>query len=254
MMRSTPDFRLHGELRRWLAEQPQEVAVVIAARAALRVLPLTTPALTEARSSLWMESRLLSCWGHILGCRRSPHIDPALRAAARAAADVASHAAVEVATRAIFTAAARAADAAAASGAPPAPSPSPLRVPPLTPPPPPPPPSTWPLTPLPATGRCRRRGRCRWSSDRRGTAIVRACRPGASLWRMNGRPKPIEEAWTRLKTVLLAASDGWDVWIEWYEDRLAARPADLDLEGALSGYLICYGSKARRQSTPESCG
>ncbi len=55
---------------------------------------------------------------------------------------------------------------------------------------------------------------------------------GASLWPINGRPTSIEEAWTRLTKVLLAADEGWEVWVDWYEERLVGRPADPNLESA----------------------
>jgi hypothetical protein len=44
-------------------------------------------------------------------------------------------------------------------------------------------------------------------------------------------PPDIAAAWSRLKALLLARADEhWEVWTEWYEDRLAGRPADRDLE------------------------
>jgi hypothetical protein len=54
---------------------------------------------------------------------------------------------------------------------------------------------------------------------------------GTPLW-PGQVPASIVEAWARSKAVLLAANEGWEVWINWYEDRLAGRAADSELEVA----------------------
>jgi hypothetical protein len=38
-------------------------------------------------------------------------------------------------------------------------------------------------------------------------------------------PEPIAVAWTELRRTLLAAGDDWDVWVRWYQDRLDGRPS-----------------------------
>jgi hypothetical protein len=57
---------------------------------------------------------------------------------------------------------------------------------------------------------------------------------GSPLW-LEGAPNPAEQAWQMLKTALLAAEEGWEVWTDWYEARLAgdaARPPIEALEVA----------------------
>jgi hypothetical protein len=48
---------------------------------------------------------------------------------------------------------------------------------------------------------------------------------GASLWSSGGEPDWASAGWRVLKDLLLAADEGWGVWINWYEDRLAGRPS-----------------------------
>jgi hypothetical protein len=43
---------------------------------------------------------------------------------------------------------------------------------------------------------------------------------GSPLW-LQGRPNSTEQAWQRLKAALLSANEGWEVWTDWYEARLA---------------------------------
>jgi hypothetical protein len=43
-------------------------------------------------------------------------------------------------------------------------------------------------------------------------------------------PAAIRLLWPRLRRTLLEANDSWEVWTEWYDDRLAGRPADPDVE------------------------
>ena len=57
---------------------------------------------------------------------------------------------------------------------------------------------------------------------------------GAPLW-MNGAPRWAAEVWRDLKSALLAADENWDVWTDWYEARLAgdaAHPPNESLEVA----------------------
>ena len=50
------------------------------------------------------------------------------------------------------------------------------------------------------------------------------------LW-PGGTPIWAIKAWEQLKTSLSAAQEDWEVWIDWYEDRLAGQPsADADLD------------------------
>ena len=55
---------------------------------------------------------------------------------------------------------------------------------------------------------------------------------GQPLW-PNGSPSWASDSWRQLKTALLGAGEGWKVWIDWYEARLAGdggRPPDEALE------------------------
>src|SRR5262249_266680 len=49
------------------------------------------------------------------------------------------------------------------------------------------------------------------------------------LW-PGGMPVHLSEAWEALKSALLAADENWDVWIDWYEERLSGRETDETLE------------------------
>ena len=49
------------------------------------------------------------------------------------------------------------------------------------------------------------------------------------LW-PKGIPKTVARHWTTMKTFLLSKNEDWQVWIEWYEDRLWGRPAHADFE------------------------
>jgi hypothetical protein len=49
------------------------------------------------------------------------------------------------------------------------------------------------------------------------------------LWR-RGLPDSMDRDWRTLKTMLNAENEGWEVWIEWYEDRLVGRASDVKIE------------------------
>lgn len=51
------------------------------------------------------------------------------------------------------------------------------------------------------------------------------------LWRCT-RPEPLNILWQEMNTSLLAEKQDWDVWIDWYEDRLSGRPTDREREFA----------------------
>jgi hypothetical protein len=70
-------------------------------------------------------------------------------------------------------------------------------------------------------------------------ALIDSGRSGAELAGMplwpNGAPDWASDAWRALKSALLAADEGWEVWTDWYEARLAgdaARPPIEALEVA----------------------
>jgi hypothetical protein len=72
--------------------------------------------------------------------------------------------------------------------------------------------------------------------DNQGQAAVRAAaRACAPLW-TGDIPIWAAEAWGQLRATLASANDDWDVWIEWYEHRLAggrSEDADLDIACAM---------------------
>jgi GTPase SAR1 family protein len=49
------------------------------------------------------------------------------------------------------------------------------------------------------------------------------------LW-PEGAPAPMKVLWQRLKEELEALDAGFDIWTDWYEDRLISRPLDLEVE------------------------
>jgi TIR domain len=52
---------------------------------------------------------------------------------------------------------------------------------------------------------------------------------GSPLW-PNGQPAELRSLWQELKVALPAAGEDWQVWIEWYEDRLAGHVRDEERE------------------------
>jgi hypothetical protein len=45
-----------------------------------------------------------------------------------------------------------------------------------------------------------------------------------------GIPKDLERDWKQLRKRLLALDPNWSIWTDWYDDRLAGRPADMEYE------------------------
>ena len=69
---------------------------------------------------------------------------------------------------------------------------------------------------------------------------------GMSLW-LSETPSSIYEAWAELREVLLRADEGWEVWVDWYEDRLVGRSSDDGVDIAVANlpdYLWLQGPKA----------
>ena len=171
----------------WLRTRPREVAVGMAARAALRVLPLQLRlSQLETRPRQFVELTATSFRATALArvAAKYPTRANELRAAAYAAAAAASSAA-----SAYDAAAADAAAAASAAAVRPASAAAPPPTPPTTPPPPPPPPpyaAPPPPTPTPFGSNSRKTptGRVGWASER-------SCprRSGLSANR-NGRRRP----------------------------------------------------------------
>ncbi len=55
-----------------------------------------------------------------------------------------------------------------------------------------------------------------------------------------GASKPVLLNWDRLKGALAETGDHWEVWTSWYEERLASSPADLELEFARASIPDVY--------------
>lgn len=210
------------ELEAWLRRQKRDVSVAVAARAALRTLPIVaSDALRYGRGSDVFGGTAL----------------PALRAtsAAWAAAKYPSHktelrSAASAATfSAIPRSAARAADAAAKTVA--ARAAFPRR------------PAAAFATPILAAAAAARAANAAaaaladaadiaaadafWSAVSDDMARVEggtaaSIVPGLPLW-PGGQPVKLRLMWTEVKRLLESAGDDWDVWTDWYEDRLAGR-------------------------------
>ncbi|MGD0184187.1 MAG: hypothetical protein ABSC25_02945 [Roseiarcus sp.] len=215
------DFSNRDDIKRWLdaiepPERRREVAVAMAARAALRVVPLLGRELTRSRLT---RGEVLSAI--VLPCLRAaaapwvaskyPSYGGELRAAAAAADNAALAAAFAVAaTDAAVRAAASSAAAAcgAASGA-----------------------SDAAAALAAADGNAAEaaayaHGFAAYAEAiAADAALIDSGRSGAELAGMplwpNGAPDWASEAWRGLKSALLDANEGWEVWTDWYEARLA---------------------------------
>ncbi len=53
------------------------------------------------------------------------------------------------------------------------------------------------------------------------------------LWVFNS-PYDLKEYWEALKAFLLRQNENWEVWTDWYEDRLQGKPSNKDLERAIA--------------------
>ena len=53
---------------------------------------------------------------------------------------------------------------------------------------------------------------------------------GSQLWADDHRPDPLRWLWQEMQAALLAAKQDWEVWINWYDDRLAGRVRDEERE------------------------
>jgi hypothetical protein len=241
------DFSNRAEAGRWLEEQPREVAVAIVARAALRVLPLIVHA-PPGDAATFSSAIALSCFRAAAMAwvtAKYPAHGNKLRGAAAAAgadtaADVAAH--VEIVARATdypsisahtaFSSASFAALFVAGDAA---------------------------RGPRPTADMVIRMAgfsAAATSSDlahfaEMAEAATNAAEADAALIESGGsRDKSVAlaaelaarplwpgetpfwaaEPWAQLKPLLLAVDEDWEVWTEWYEDRLAGRPSDQELE------------------------
>ena len=227
------EIRNSENLKRWLMNRPREDAVAIAARAALRVAPLLMTALdedTEARRAaivLPVFRALAASWVAAVGPTQGAKVRKAAYAAATDAAatrttDAAAHAAYAAthaahATTAVAHAyaathaarAAAAADAAADAAARDATN---------------------------AAAFAAVFTAAAWSA---ASVEAAALEKGQAPERVVAMPLWSEEmpvrmriTWAELQDHLNNANEGWEVWTDWYEDRLHGRPFNKPLEEA----------------------
>jgi hypothetical protein len=217
------DFSNRDEVQSWLGaikpeQRQREVAVALAARAALRVLPLLARELARGRRK---RGEILSAL--VLPCLRATALPwaagkyPAhgndLRAA-NAAANAAA-AAANAAANANDAANAAAAAANAAANAAYA--------------------AAYAATAADAADDAAYEATYEANDDAAAAAADDAAvidsggsgalLAGTALW-PTGAPSWATNAWRDLKSALLAANEGWEVWTDWYEARLAGDAAD----------------------------
>lgn len=206
------------ELETWLNTQPRDVSLAIAARAALRVNPLLM-SLVRAKPAEYASTILLPVlratavpWASAGFPARGTDLRAAAYAAAAAATDAARAAATTDAATAYTAytayAAARAATASAAITATDAASAASAAT-------------------ASATASARAVGRDCMRVEQGTTAAHLANLP---LWHDDPMPPELSDNWLDLRQTLLDLDQDWDVWIDWYEDRLHGRPANQDLE------------------------
>jgi len=201
--RSEAEIRDTESLESWLKESSPEVASAIAGRAALRVVPLVVSVPGDPRTqevALQIASLTSTiCRASALALvtakyptRANDEFYEAVAAAATAAAVAAEFAGADAAQLATLAAAACATDAVTRAADAVARAPS--------------------RAPEAAV----------WAAVSGDVARIKSDGPVAvsdqPLW-PSGAPKWVSAAWTNLKAALPAEQD-WDVWIDWYEERL----------------------------------
>ncbi|MDV7340404.1 hypothetical protein RYZ26_12435 [Terasakiella sp. A23] len=227
------------DYRKWLMGQDKQVAVAMAARISLRVIPVLFPVLNEApseyatsiilpvfraNSAPWFAGTWPNQRGEFRAARTAAYAAAADRAAAAAAragrtaaakaakaartaaADAAYAAARAAAARAVAAYAAAAADRAAAA-----------------------------FSPI-------------WVAinndisyfEKTGSLDQLISRP---LW-LSVMPDDLENDWQKMKSVLLELDEDWQVWTNWYDDRLVGGPKP-------NGRLVLESLERERVMIPE---
>jgi hypothetical protein len=209
-------------IERWLADiEPAErrrgVALALAARAALRVVPLLSAGLSTQRAealvtfgraaAAWAIAKypglgdafLISSAHNAYGSRAAPHAGAAAASAAYAAVAAARATDGSGSDAFLISSAAEAVEAAFKATA--------TNV---------------------ATAKGEDFDVAFINSGRSGVELV-----GLPLWPKGGTPDWAADDWRNLKAVLLDADEGWEVWTDWYEARLAGDDDNHPLNEAL---------------------
>jgi hypothetical protein len=204
-------IRNKAEFEAWLNDKPREWAQALSARIALRVLPfIYSPKIRFDLTKAVCRALFISA------CARSyPHAemtqaaaDAAADAAAYAAADAAADAAAYAAAYAAADAAAYAADAAAAAYAADAAAYAAYAA------------DIWESIESDAI----------WLEGQTSDEAIKLAQAlmNRPLW-PSDMPEIISENWGRLKSQLLGANQDWDIWVDWYENRLTGGPIAFSL-------------------------
>lgn len=224
MTKPTEEFD-REELESWLKEQPLEVALVIAARSALRVAPRLESSFRIDQEA--PENRLLPLFRAMalpLAAARYPArgnevLSTAYAAAARAraaadAARAAARAAAAAAAAATYARAAAADAVAATAHAADAAAYAADSV-------------AYAAAGADDTRAVRAAAATAVETDRRqiSSGLSPADLADLPLWPDSQIPDDLYKDWENLKSTLLSLGQNWEVWTDWYESRLSGRPA-----------------------------
>jgi hypothetical protein len=222
------NFSNYESARSWFEKQPHEVAATIAVRAALRVLPLCACAYTSKQDQLAVFRALAASWASARYPGRAelksalpnypykerPYTVPVLDAsgvAARSAFAAAAHDAAACVVTVYKAGHDAAEDAFLEADSRPAPDVNSAAE------------AAYQahvdaLSAVEQDASLIEDGKN--PTQRRSCAVDLA---GAAIWQLYNIPASLSAAWAELKGVLLEAQEGWEVWTDWYEDRLVGR-------------------------------